>query len=228
MMDQQQLYKYRAFISYSHADEEWAKWLHKSLETYRMPKRLVGRETEFGPVPDRIAPVFRDRDELATATNLGPDHPEVGGLAGSLAYWLIESGDSDEAEELIDEALAVRRKALGADHPQVASAVMIKAYLLLSQGQYAQAQQLAATAKASLIKALPEGSWQIAAAMNIEGAAMMRLNRFTDAEPLLVGSQEGLKSAPIPNLADRGRLRLIELYQRWGKPDQVQKLRAGG
>ena len=64
-------FRYSAFISYSHADEEWAKWLHKSLETYRLPRRLVGRETEFGPVPQRLAPVFRDRDELATATNLG-------------------------------------------------------------------------------------------------------------------------------------------------------------
>ena len=64
-------WKYRAFISYSHADEEWARWLHKSLETYKVPKRLVGTETEFGPVPERIAPVFRDRDELATATSLG-------------------------------------------------------------------------------------------------------------------------------------------------------------
>ncbi len=70
-MDLQQQFKYRAFISYSHSDEEWAKWLHKALETYRMPKRLIGRETEFGVVPDRIAPVFRDRDELATATSLG-------------------------------------------------------------------------------------------------------------------------------------------------------------
>jgi len=33
MMDPQQQFKYRAFISYSHSDEEWAKWLHKSLET---------------------------------------------------------------------------------------------------------------------------------------------------------------------------------------------------
>ena len=64
-------FKYKAFISYSHADEEWAKWLHSALETYRVPKRLVGRESEFGPVPARISPVFRDRDELATATNLG-------------------------------------------------------------------------------------------------------------------------------------------------------------
>ena len=66
-----ELFKYRAFISYSHADEEWAKWLHKALETYRVPKRLVGRDTGFGPVPERIAPIFRDRDELATATSLG-------------------------------------------------------------------------------------------------------------------------------------------------------------
>jgi len=34
--------------------------------------------------------------------------------------------------------------------------------------------------------------------MNVEGAALMRLNRFAEAEPLLVGSQEGLKTAPIP------------------------------
>jgi hypothetical protein len=64
-------FKYRAFISYSHADSQWAAWLHKSLETYRIPKHLVGRVTAFGPIPERIAPVFRDREELASATNLG-------------------------------------------------------------------------------------------------------------------------------------------------------------
>jgi len=64
-------FKYRAFISYSHADQKWAAWLHKSLETYRIPRHLVGRVTAFGPIPERLAPVFRDRDELASATNLG-------------------------------------------------------------------------------------------------------------------------------------------------------------
>jgi len=56
--------KYRAFISYSHRDEKWAAWLHSALETYRIPKSLVGSETSFGVVPARLAPVFRDRDEL--------------------------------------------------------------------------------------------------------------------------------------------------------------------
>jgi tetratricopeptide (TPR) repeat protein len=64
-------FKYRAFISYSHADEKWCRWLHRSLETYRVPKRLVGKDTPFGPVPERFAPVFRDREELATSTSLG-------------------------------------------------------------------------------------------------------------------------------------------------------------
>lgn len=63
--------KYKAFISYSHSDEKWASWLHKALEAYRPPKGLVGRVTPHGPVPDRFAPVFRDREELATSTSLG-------------------------------------------------------------------------------------------------------------------------------------------------------------
>jgi tetratricopeptide (TPR) repeat protein len=64
-------YKYRAFISYSHRDELWATWLHKGLETYRVPKRLVGKDSPHGVIPARFAPIFRDRDELASATNLG-------------------------------------------------------------------------------------------------------------------------------------------------------------
>ena len=63
--------KYRAFISYSHRDSRWASWLHSSLERYRPPKALVGTVTARGEVPRRLAPIFRDRDELASATDLG-------------------------------------------------------------------------------------------------------------------------------------------------------------
>lgn len=64
-------FKYWAFISYSHADEEWAKWLHKSLETYRVPRKLVGRKAPAGEIPKRLFPIFRDRDELPGASDLG-------------------------------------------------------------------------------------------------------------------------------------------------------------
>jgi tetratricopeptide (TPR) repeat protein len=64
-------FKYKAFISYSHSDEKWASWLHRALESYRPPKPIVGNETPMGKIPPRLAPVFRDRDELPSATNLG-------------------------------------------------------------------------------------------------------------------------------------------------------------
>jgi hypothetical protein len=54
--------KYRAFLSYSHRDAKWADWLHKALESYRTPKRLVGSTTPRGPVAKRLTPIFRDRE----------------------------------------------------------------------------------------------------------------------------------------------------------------------
>ncbi|MEJ8567829.1 toll/interleukin-1 receptor domain-containing protein [Elongatibacter sediminis] len=61
---------YKAFISYSHQDESWARWLQKSLEGYRIPKRLVGAESPHGPVPKRLQPIFRDREDLSSASDL--------------------------------------------------------------------------------------------------------------------------------------------------------------
>lgn len=61
---------YKAYISYSHKDEAWAAWLHRALESYRVPRKLVGRETAEGIVPARIRPVFRDRDDLSSSADL--------------------------------------------------------------------------------------------------------------------------------------------------------------
>jgi eukaryotic-like serine/threonine-protein kinase len=63
-------FKYWAFISYSHRDKKWGDWLHRSLETYRVPKRLVGQPTRDGIRPNRLFPVFRDREELPVSSDL--------------------------------------------------------------------------------------------------------------------------------------------------------------
>ena len=62
--------RYRAFIAYSHQDENWAVWLQKALETYRVPARLVGMHTDVGIIPKRLTPIFRDRPELPSAADL--------------------------------------------------------------------------------------------------------------------------------------------------------------
>jgi eukaryotic-like serine/threonine-protein kinase len=63
--------RYGAFLSYSHADESVARWLHRRLEGYRVPSRLVGTAGKFGVIPARLGAIFRDRDELPTAADLG-------------------------------------------------------------------------------------------------------------------------------------------------------------
>lgn len=62
--------RYKAYISYCHANASWAAWLHRALESYRVPKQLVGTEGAYGRVPKKLAPIFRDKDELASATDL--------------------------------------------------------------------------------------------------------------------------------------------------------------
>lgn len=57
-------------MSYCHADRKWAAWLHRSLESYRLPKRLAGSTGLHGIVPARLVPIFRDRDELSSASDL--------------------------------------------------------------------------------------------------------------------------------------------------------------
>lgn len=62
--------RYKAFLSYSHRDSEFAGWLHKTLEAWRVPRDLVGRATPRGSIPRNLRPVFRDRDDFAGGASL--------------------------------------------------------------------------------------------------------------------------------------------------------------
>lgn len=61
--------RYRAFVSYSHADEASGIWLQRSLERFRAPSSLAAALRAQGKSP-RLAPVFRDRDELPVSGSL--------------------------------------------------------------------------------------------------------------------------------------------------------------
>ena len=66
-------HRFYAFLSYSHQDEALADWLHHELEQFHVPRWLAGKLTAAGVVPKRLAPVFRDRHELAAADDLGAE-----------------------------------------------------------------------------------------------------------------------------------------------------------
>jgi hypothetical protein len=62
--------RYWAFISYSERDAKLAQWLHKELETFRIPRALIGRRIGDRTIPRRLIPIFRDRDELPSDGDL--------------------------------------------------------------------------------------------------------------------------------------------------------------
>ena len=69
--------RYRAFISYSHADARFAAWLHRKLEHWPLPGQA------------RLTPIFIDRAELAAGPDLSAQVREA--LAGSAALIVLAS-----------------------------------------------------------------------------------------------------------------------------------------
>jgi len=98
---------YRAFISYSHADSRWARWVHRRVENYRLPSRLRGTDGEFGRLPDRFGPIFRDREDLSSAGELGPKIQAA--LADSEALIVLCSPDAARSPWVNGEILQFKR-----------------------------------------------------------------------------------------------------------------------
>ncbi|MEA3061177.1 MAG: hypothetical protein QOJ94_958 [Sphingomonadales bacterium] len=110
---------YKAFISYSHRDSATGRWLHRRLEGYRLPRRLVGTWGERGEVPARLTPIFRDREELPAAGDLSERVRAA--LAESEALIVLCSPDAAESPWVAKEIETFR--ALHPDRPVLAAIV---------------------------------------------------------------------------------------------------------
>jgi tetratricopeptide (TPR) repeat protein len=94
-------FKYRAFISYSHVDTSWAKWLQSKLESFLIDKDLVGRGTSRGTIPKTLRPIFRDRDDFIAGDTLAEQTVEA--LAASQALIVICSPASAKSRYVNEE-----------------------------------------------------------------------------------------------------------------------------
>jgi tetratricopeptide (TPR) repeat protein len=93
--------RYHAFISYSHADARWAKWLHRKLEDFHLGDDLAGRETVLGRVPNTLRPIFRDRDEFAAGHSLSDQ--TLAALDDSIALIVICSPNAAKSHYVNEE-----------------------------------------------------------------------------------------------------------------------------
>jgi tetratricopeptide (TPR) repeat protein len=94
--------RYSAFISYNHRDRDWAVWLHRGLERYSVPKRLWGRPAPWGEIGNRLPPVFRDRDELATSSDLASSVKEA---LGESAFLIVVCSPNSAGSRWVDEEI---------------------------------------------------------------------------------------------------------------------------
>ncbi len=67
-------FKYYAFISYSHQDEEYAKRIQKKLTEYKLPS-VIRKANPL--LPDNVRPIFRDATNLTTGMLQGTLHSEL-------------------------------------------------------------------------------------------------------------------------------------------------------
>jgi len=98
--------RYRAFLSYAHADTSWAKWLHGRLEAFRIDHDLAGRTTSLGVVPASLRPVFRDRDDFPSGHSL--TNATIAALDSSAALLVLCSPPSAQSKFVNEEVRLFR------------------------------------------------------------------------------------------------------------------------
>jgi WD40 repeat protein len=103
-------HRYDAFISYRHVepDRKWATWLHRALETYRVPRRLV---REHG-IASRIRRVFRDEDELPASADL---KNEIETALQASRFLIVVCSPRTPASEWVNKEV-VRFREMGRDN----------------------------------------------------------------------------------------------------------------
>jgi tetratricopeptide (TPR) repeat protein len=93
-------FKYRAFLSYSHADTSAARWLHWRLESFPL-RGLAGRKTALGKVPKSLRPLFRGRDDFSAGQTLNDQ--TIAALDASAALIVLCSPASARSSHVNEE-----------------------------------------------------------------------------------------------------------------------------
>ncbi|HKI20866.1 MAG TPA: tetratricopeptide repeat protein, partial [Isosphaeraceae bacterium] len=160
---------------------------------------------------------------------LGPENPSTLKTQKNLASLLADHhGDSTEAEKLFREVLASERKTSGTGKLGLAATLAGLGSLLIDNGRAGEAESLLRECLEIREKHLPADHWHRSSARSLLGGALAKHGKFAEAEPLLLDGYEGLSRAKYvpPKQVSRAIYRLVELYEKWGKPGRAAEWKA--
>jgi serine/threonine protein kinase/tetratricopeptide (TPR) repeat protein len=199
------------------------------LHTLICRSNLAAAYFQAGRLCEAIA-LFKATLDLSES-KLGPDHFvtlwDRGFLAtayGALNRWA-------EAEAQLRDALSHRRKAAKPNSPLLAGDLAQLGRNLLAQSRWTEAEPLLRECLLICDKVSAD-EWKRYDAMSLLGEALMEQTRFAEAEPMIVPGYMGLKerdsrlTVPDQFRLREANVRVVRLYDAWGKPDKAMEWKA--
>lgn len=174
-------------------------------------------------------PLFRAASE-GGRKRLGAGHPETRRWTNNLADSYSSLGKLREAEVILREVAEVDRNQHGSTSVEYGYSLGRLALNLLDQHKYAEAEAVARETLA-IKEALQPDDWSTFHVRSLLGGALLGQERYADAEPFLVHGYEGMcqRQAKIPTRLKHchvaGWKRLLQLYEAWGKPEELERWR---
>ncbi|QDV32309.1 serine/threonine-protein kinase [Tautonia plasticadhaerens] len=200
------------------------------LHTLICRSNLAASYLQDGRLPEAVA--FCEATLGACEATLGPDHFVTLWNRGNLATAYESLGRWSEAEGLLRDALASRRKTETPDSHLVAGDLAQLGRDLLMQSRWSEAEPILREAMGIAEKA-PADDWRRYDAMSLLGGSLAGQGRYADAEPLAVAGYEGMMGRELRlTVPERHRLReaavrLVRLYEAWGKPEKAAEWEVG-
>ncbi len=143
---------------------------------------------------------------------------------GSLSF---ERGQLSVSEDFHRQATAMAEKVYGGNSPELADFIQKLGIVLTKERQFPEAEANLRKALSLRLMQFAPDHFRVAMTNSVLGACLADQKKFKEAEPLLA------ESYPIINkhfgnareTSDAG-LRLISLYENWGKADKANAIRA--
>jgi len=179
---------------------------------------------------EKAVPILEEVWQLQSAT-LGPGHPLTLRTMNNLAMAYKGTGHAEKSLPLLEQIWQFSWEHLGPTNEQTARSLHNLITHYLSQGDAEKASEILLEKLPAFEAAMPE-SLQHFRFCALLGHAFALQKRFDDAESWLERGYQGLQSITEPvneELIDSRRTTiqyLIDLYQGWERPDQVQAWQA--
>jgi tetratricopeptide (TPR) repeat protein len=157
---------------------------------------------------------------------LGEDHTLYAQSVNNYSVLLRRLNRHEEAQRMLQDAVAVYRRALGDEHPALASPLLNLSAVLSREGQHEESLNVSREAEAICVKAMGDEHWFTNFVRAQVGWSLFKLERHEEAEAVLLAAHEALVAA-LPKSAhtDAVREKLVKFFEAREMPERAAEYR---